>query len=352
MSAINQAKAFAGPDNQSRVLRYLPLPLARTVRRVRNLPDLIRNFTADLRVYLFHASNAGITSHEQAIARIIATYHNIEKGLSLPSPRPGFGERNLRILLDLLALPRLDQQHPSVIVARHVLAAYLAFNEEVGCNDVPYRGEIEQAVARLVELRPGSGGLRKVTKADVIAATEAVTDRFFLERHSVRQFSGEPVETAAIERAVTLALKSPAVCNRQNSKVYVASDPEVKQRLLKFQGGSNGFGEGIDKVLIVTVRLSYFWGSGERHQAWVDGGLFSMSLLLGLHSQALGAVCLNWSRSTADSEKLRDMVGMEKDEIVIMMIGVGHLRDEFVVPVSHRRSASAAMIEVSGLRAG
>jgi len=351
VTAATKREAFAGPERQSRFLRHLPLPAARMVRGARNLPELVRNFAADLRTYLAHASNAGITSHEQAIARLIATYHNIEKGLSLPNPRSGFGERNLRILLDLLALPRLDQQHPSVIVARHVLAAYLAFNEDAGCSDVPYRAEIEAAVALLPERGTGAGGLRKVTKADVLAATEAVSDRFFLERHSVRQFSGQPVDMAAIERAVTMALKSPAVCNRQNSRVYVASDPEVKQRLLKFQGGSNGFGEGIDKVLIVTTRLSYFWGSGERHQAWVDGGLFSMSLLLALHAQALGAVCLNWSRSTADTEKLRQMVGMEKDEIVIMMIGAGQLREEFVVPVSHRQSASAAIVEVGGLHA-
>jgi nitroreductase len=306
------------------------------------LPALMKDFMADMAAYMRHSSTSGFSSQDQVLARITATYHNIEKGLSLPCPRPGFGAKNLRLLLDLLRTPGLDRTADPVVTAQHVLAAYLAFNARAGCTDIPYAAEIGAAAADL-PAAPERGGLRAVTKAQIEAATAGVTDRFFLERHSVRRFSGTPVDISAIEGAVTVALKAPAVCNRQNSFVYVADKSELKQRLLALQGGSRGFGEGIDKLLIVTTRLSNFWGSGERHQAWVDGGLFAMALIYGLHARALGTVALNWSRTAEDTATLRHMVGMADDEIVILMIGVGQLPEQFEVPVSHRRSAAHSL---------
>jgi len=175
-----------------------------------------------------------------------------------------------------------------------------------------------------------------MTKAEVAKAINGVSTEFFLQRHSVRQFSKEDVDLSLIDEAIRIALKAPAVCNRQYSRAVVIADSGLVQEILRMQGGARGFAEDVNKVIVVTTPLSHFWGAAERNQAWIDGGLFAMSLLLGLHAQGLGACCLNWSKLNAQTQHMRDFLHLEEDEVIIMMIAVGHLLDQFDVAFSHR----------------
>jgi hypothetical protein len=133
-------------------------------------------------------------------------------------------------------------------------------------------------------------------------------------------------------------MRTPSVCNRQAWRVYVFTDDEDKRRVLQHQNGNRGFGDRISQLLVVTCDLSAFVTIGERAQAWVDGGMFSMSLVYALHFAGLGTCCLKAPNEIREDRALRRVCGIPDCEVVIMMIAVGHLIEEFAVAQSARRA--------------
>jgi nitroreductase len=306
-----------------------------------NIPKIYIETLKDCTRYLRFSASLGIRSRKNLVARITESFHNIEKGLSLANPRAGFGERAIHALLTLCNehLDRYGSDERVLYSARDVLARYCAFNASLGATEYPHKKRIEDYVARIgsdSEQRPPFGGLRRMAKTELDAITGRVTSEFFMQRHSVRQFSEREVDKGLIEEAVRIALKAPAVCNRQYSRAVVITGERNVQDILTLQGGARGFAEQVNKVIVVTTPLSHFWGAEERNQAWIDGGLFAMSLLLGLHALGLGACALNWSKLNSQTEKMRRFLGLNEDEVIIMMVAVGHLRDKFDVALSHR----------------
>src|SRR3546814_20513526 len=93
-----------------------------------------------------------------------------------------------------------------------------------------------------------------------------------------------PYTTLFRSEAVELALHSPSVCNRQASYVYCLQSREIIDRALSLQNGNRGFGHEIPCLLILCTDLSAFDTAGERYQHWIDGGMFSMSLVWALHA--------------------------------------------------------------------
>jgi hypothetical protein len=63
----------------------------------------------------------------------------------------------------------------------------------------------------------GKGGTEKLTRSDVLQASQAPFERFSQLRYSVRQFSPQDVDLETIRGAVRVAQKTPSVCNRQQS---------------------------------------------------------------------------------------------------------------------------------------
>lgn len=90
-------------------------------------------------------------------------------------------------------------------------------------------------------------------------------------------------------------------------------------------------------VLIPTSDMRYLTGTIERYQAWIDGGLFSMTLLLALHAEGLGAVSLNWCVQNQRDRQLHRASGIPEYERVMMLIGCGYPSSNALVPLSKRR---------------
>jgi nitroreductase len=273
-------------------------------------------------------------------------YHQLEKGLSMPAVRPGFGVQPvgklLRVLPEFLAERGLVAP---ASVAVGTLDRYIAFNEQKGVDVSRVKGQLQA-----LEQRFGfhakdcvEGGSRPVRRADLQRAIDFDFAAFFESRHSVRQFAGGEIPRGVIERAVGVALKTPPVCNRQAFRVHAYADPEMRAKLLAVQAGSRGFGDGASVVLVVTCDLTYFVNVGERYQAWIDGGMFSMSLCLSFHALGLGSCCLNWSKERRDDLALRRISSIPDTEQVIMLLAVGTLPEEFSVAYSARNELPSVL---------
>ncbi|WP_186378720.1 nitroreductase family protein [Sphingobium sp. B2] len=274
-------------------------------------------------------------------ADVTKYYHMIEKGLALPQPRPGFGQHAILDLSKKMqrAFDRnvLDQEMQFAVDA---LAGYQQFNERVGVASAPFVGStLDAAKARGLSPRAEPTLARErpvgVDAQDMLAMIRS--------RHSVRQFADAPVPDEVLQQAAMAAQAAPCVCNRQASKVYFVRDPALKARLLACQNGNRGFGDTAPVLAIVTVDLHEFLEPSERYQPWIDGGLFAMNLLLGIHAQGYGACCLNWSALPAQDRSVRRIGLIPDNENVVMMMAIGALPDAFSVARSGRKPLAEVM---------
>ena len=139
---------------------------------------------------------------------------------------------------------------------------------------------------------------------------------------------------------------SPRVCNRGATRVYAIYDAQHRERALAHQNGNAGFGHTAGAVLIITTNMSAYTDFGERNQAWIDGGLFAMTLTYALHAQALGTCFLNWSALPGQDKAMRRELGIPAEEAVITFMAVGKLPQVFTVAASPREPLPYAYREL------
>ena len=280
---------------------------------------------------------------EAAVARIesdvVRQYHVIEKGLSMPDFRPGFGKDLVQGLVRSL---RALQQHPcanlcapgQIASARAVLREYHERHQTIGHDISAILPDSSHDLWQ--DGKQGDGGSRPFTPASPDDAR--AFERVVRSRASVRNVDPDRIpDRKIILEAVDVALRAPSVCNRQTARIH-AYTGDAAQRALAIQSGNRGFGHKIPMVLVVTSDLRFFTGTVERYQGWIDGGMFAMLLLLALHAKGLGAVALNWSVNHTKDRALRKAVEIPDHERIIMLIGCGYPVRDCLVPISKRRS--------------
>lgn len=285
-----------------------------------------------------------VQAHRQAMLHILA--HSLEHGMSLPEPRPGFGQEKAASLLGKTeAWFAAYGPHPSARAAFRALEAWAAHHRAAG---QPMAGT-EAALDRLdaawgLRTAPETGGVEHTGREEIAAAIPADFSRFLRHRHSIRQYAPDPVDPVLVRAAVADAQTAPSVCNRQTCRAYAFSRRADIARLLALQSGNAGFSQEIPLLFVVTADMGQMNLLGERYQGWIDGGLFAMTLALALHARGLGACFLNWSVPSATDRRLRRMIGIPDAELVITMMAAGHLKDRFAVPVSQRKPLDAVLL--------
>lgn len=327
-----------------RVWAALPGPLRRGTRAAIIYKRLIGNYWYDMRRYA-RSSSTIVKDYPRENYRALITmdYHRLEKGMALPEVRPRFGAAVLkRLQRDLPAYIDRFGHDDVTDIAFNALGEYVEFHK--GLNE-PFP-EIEAFVARhrRPECAPGVGGTRPLTLDEVRAATDFDVDRFFMARHSVRQYTDEPVDPGLVQRAVRLAMQTPSVCNRQSWRVHTFFERERIDKMLSFQDGNRGFGHTAPALLIITADMRAFTKAGERNQCWVDGGMFAGALVLALHGLRLGSCCLNWSVEKDRDRAMRHAADIPEREAVMMMLAIGHVPDALRVAQSPRRPVTDVIV--------
>lgn len=69
---------------------------------------------------------------------------------------------------------------------------------------------------------------------------------------------------------------------------------------------------------------------------YVDGGLYAMNLMYALHSEGLGTIPLTCSLMARNYKKLYHDFDIKDNEVPVLLIGVGNLKEKFEVAVSNR----------------
>ncbi|MDX5358190.1 MAG: nitroreductase family protein, partial [Rhodobacterales bacterium] len=283
---------------------------------------------------------AGAKGRENLRGRMAMDGHFLEYGLSLTGAEPGHGsDRALRLCHDTTRYLAEFGPDASTAIATAMLCAWADPARDAGT--LP--DEIATFLAQAAPPGQLQGGAELVTAQAIQAAGRMDFLTFARARHSIRSYDPAPVPEASVARAVEAAQQSPASCNRQTCRAHIWTDPALRARILALQNGNRGFGDQLGGVAVITSDLAHWEQPYERYQAWVDGGMFAMSFVYGLHAEGLGSVMLNWSVTRDRDRELRRLIGLPESELVITMVGFGTLPETLRVPVSQRRPVDTAL---------
>ena len=270
---------------------------------------------------------------------IVLQCHIIEKGLSLKNVRPGFGVPKMNHLLDSLG-EYIKKYHDEQLemFAMSIVKAYFDFNEKCGTIDDGLKAKYENLCTQIEHHEKYDylcGGAVHVTKEEILKAAMIPYLEFVKARHSVRHFTGEPVDEYLLHKALEMAQYTPSACNRQPWKVFVYTQKENVVQLLTMQTGARQFLNDVGAVIIVTSSATHFFGN-EMHQLYLNGGLYSMNLLLALHAVGLGSIPLNLGISDDKLKLIKNFANIPESEVPVLLIAVGNIPKELKVAASKR----------------
>jgi nitroreductase len=267
-------------------------------------------------------------------ARLRKEAHTIEKGLSLPSVRAGFGQSKIANLLrDIENAQKGGGLDGEVKIARDVLSSYVEWHRIHGYN-ASFTETLGEAITTQIS-EPTHGGV--IAHANTISEQmTAHYDALVSSRRSVRNFSTEIVPAAEIEDAVRVAWSSPSVCNRQPWAIALVQSPEVVRALLGLQAGNRGFEQTITTLLVVLADTKAFVEDYEIFEPFVDAGMFSCALVNALHARNIGSCCLNLCVSHRVAERIVKVLDVQDHLFPVMMIACGYAERGAKVAMSTR----------------
>lgn len=275
-------------------------------------------------------------------SELIFYHHKLEKGLCLPSENQRFfgmdaAHATFRLMKEWRAVG-LDTEAPVYRAAKEVLGAWRRQMDKLPPPEAA-RTELFGELDALAV----SGLVQSAEFQTPIALRKAPDKAFEMlkalaeSRRSVRNFTGEPVDFALVERAAAIAQLSPSACNRQPWKLHFYDDRARIDHLLTFQNGNRGFGHTVPLLAIVTAEYRTFFDSSERMEPVLDGGLFLMSFILALQAQGLSSCCLNWCVQPEVDRKGHEAANIPPSEKILTYLAIGKARDGTITPLSPRR---------------
>lgn len=299
----------------------------------------LQSLTAFIQDYLYYRRASLIHSspfrQDKMRTQMMLLGHSLEKGMSFECKKEGYGREKAIQLCNLLLsylskYPLTDEATLSI----NILDAYR--KDEYSCKSK----EVKEAIQTVLEkykyvIQEGYAGTKFVEQPRKFE--ESVILDFFSSRSSVRYFSDEPLRKEDIDAAMKIANTTPTACNRQSSRVYCIMDPNKINKILDLQLGNQGWADKAKALIIITGSMSCFGGIYERQQVYIDGGLFAMNFVMGLHLNGLASCFKMFIRDKKMQNAIFKLCDIPENEVPIVLILAGHYKNKAVKdPVSHR----------------
>ena len=275
------------------------------------------------------------------LGEILRNTHSIEKGLSIENVRLGFGIAKIKEAFGFCCKYENLTGTMNVIpimMFRDALVSYLTFHEENRFTNTDIL-EVQEIVnhlsSRLSTTFEHKGGYSKIERKYYTAEEQDTMCRLFEDRHSVREFAHTPIDENDLNKAIKLAMRCPSACNRQNYRLYIID--KNKFSLMKgWMDGIGGFANDIEKILLVTGRMSDFRHT-EELQYLISPTVFASYLTLSL--QIVGIGCCFIQRTIVPSrrnESMKSVLSIPADEQIVCALGIGNFKESYKVPISYR----------------
>lgn len=315
--------------NKIRHMVHLYMP-DKLLNRIRG----IKIFEYDRKQFILSASNI---SFEKLKFKLLLNTHVLEKGLSHINIRYGFGTPVLKKISNNISEWKEKDYHIETFEYKNCMAAlktYYVLHNEVDF-DMTYFEEIfdKQIIEEILNYSDELYGGYKIIYPK--EKKVGFFSDFALNRYSIREFSKEPVSIEEVKECVKVAQKSPSACNRQSSRVHIIRDKEKISKILDIQQGYRGYATP-EILLVTTVDIRAYNNVDDRNLGYVDGGLFTMTLIYALEDKLIGACLLNTAFNANKDILIRKEIDMNPYEIFINFIPIGRMLDETIVANSTR----------------
>ena len=332
------------------VKRLIPLAVWNTLREIYNIPQVIMAKHEQSRRFRKWMARERSYDKVRIETKLTFAIHRLEKGLSHVHFRYGFGINVLREMSQqMILLRQVDSNYNTNSLYRQglsVLGDYRKRHENAKYDlseiESLFLPDIWNNVKADTAHTAGSFIISSSSKSDNL-------NRGFVElaegRHSVREYASTPVEQDLLDKVYQAAMKTPSVCNRQASRIYQVTDPTVIESALDIQGGFHGYAAP-PVLLLITSDIRAFMNENERNEPFVDGGLFSMSLLYALEAYGLAACPLNAMFSHSQDKHTRSLLGIPDNELPVMDIAVGNFPESVPVCRSARRTVESIITRI------
>lgn len=294
-----------------------------------------------------------ISRKQNAPSRILLLCHSLEKGMSNPTPRQGFGVPKARTLIDEMVEWRAREGDPVTrsfewMEAAAILNSYLAMptnKDATAVRELASRFAAEVgSVARPAQLLPA--GVQVLPSPELPPKAMDAFRAFLGSRHSVRYFSDEPVAEATILDAIEMAGLSPSACNRQPTRVYYSTSPELNAQIGNLVPGNAPSRGHIPNYLVLTYDRRFF-EPYETYQWHINAGIFAGYLSLSLHAHRVGSCMYQWPVASRSEREMSRLLGIRnKSESIALVIGCGHYLEANFCTLAARRPVSDLAIRV------
>ena len=146
-------------------------------------------------------------------------------------------------------------------------------------------------------------------------------------RHSVRSFTGEPVEQAAITRILKAALSAPSAKNTRSSSFMVVEEPELIGRIARMRDYGSAFVEKAPLVILVR-------GDQVRSDLWeVNAAISATYVQLAAQALELGSCWVHVAGrpqrreepgGPAAEDYLRSFLPVPEGRRILCAVAIGH----------------------------
>lgn len=316
------------------VLRYFYRKIVKfTIKK-----KLAKDFLLDKKRYFFYSRTFNTDSKEKLIGAIILQYHVIEKGLTMPEMRKGFGQDKIISLCQTC-----EQYYEKYGMEEQLKSAIMIINEYKYIHDIEGYVLSDKVLYNIKKIRQITGITIKSEQNLIESANYFESSRnnflaFSNSRRSVRDFSKDDLPLEGILKAIELAKNAPSACNRQSWRTYVFTSIDDISNILEEQGGNKGFGCLVNKLIVISTELGVFSSGNERNQAYIDGGIYLLNLLYSLHFYKIATCTLNCGFDREKEKKVRKLTKINDSEVLIAMIACGNPSSKFKIATSPRYS--------------
>ena len=313
--------------------KTVPQSIILFIRRLKLRPIIKRELKYERYMALHHSSQI-VSNQSSALANLMVISHVLEKGITMPERRLGFGLDRVRDIIRCCndCIKNYSANHIEVQSTLKDLEQYLSLHEKENYN-LP-KDIIDNILSLLKYKQTNTVPCFEISKDEYFKSTRDFRE-FAYQRRTVRWYSDEAIDHDRIIKAVELAKTAPSACNRQSTKVYIIENRKKKKQILSLQNGNRGFGDKADKILLLTTNMNY-WGCKDLKDAYLDVGIFTQNLLYALHYYHIVACTLNANMNCDAKESLREIVGFTKAEIPVVFISIGNAPEYFQIAGSQR----------------
>lgn len=287
----------------------------------------------------------------QTSALLRRNIHRLEKGLIMQPRRDIFGEEYINETVDCFSRAiRTPSFSPEELKwARDVLDLYFGVVESTPVI-VRAKGFYVKAISHESHSCQSSSP-RYIPYPQ---ATAPMTDISYLQlltlfqrRRSVRWYRERSVSKEDLVRMVTAAAYAPSACNRQPFRFLIADSREAASVIAKCAGGTGGFADNLQALVVIVGDLSSYPSERDRHLIYIDASLAAMQMMLSAETLGLSTCPINWPDVESAENEIARLLPLLEYQRVIMLLAVGYAEPSGGVPYSQKKGITEIVDFVS-----